>query len=186
MQNLNWTQCQNLNGALNYSEIVESGRENVSKQVLKSGKHLSSESWLKLMGIKKKLRDLFEDISKKEKELFEDNDYILQGGNWVPPVIDEKDKEAVKLQRANFKKISEKLDMIHKGDGSEARKESRGRDTKKAVVNKLKLEGATDDTLIQIPEPFIKKEEFLEWTKECSNESASILAEFLMVGFGKE
>lgn len=186
MQNLNFTKCQSLNSALNSSEVVEAQRENVVKQVLKSGKHLSSDSYLKVMSIKKKLRDLFEDMGQKEKELFEDNDYILQGGNWIPPVIDDKDKEAVKKQRENHKKIAEKLDAIHKGEGVEIRKEIRGKDKSKAVVTKKAMEGAEKDTLIQIPEPFIKKEEFLEWTKECSNEASSVLAEFLLVGFDKE
>lgn len=156
MQTLNFTKSQSLNSALNTTEVVEVQRENVVKQVLKSGKHLSGDSYLKLMGVKKKLRDLFEDTGQKEKTLFEDNDYILVGGNWSPPVIDEKDKEAVKKQRDNHKEISKKLDQIHK------------------------------EVSLEIHDPFIKKEEFLEWTKECSNEAASVLAEFLLIGFDKE
>lgn len=156
MQTLNFKKSQSLNSALNTTEVVEVQRENVVKQVLKSGKHLSGDSYLKLMGVKKKLRDLLEDTGQKEKTLFEDNDYILVGGNWAPPVIDEKDKEAVKKQRDNHKEISKKLDQIHK------------------------------EVSLEIHDPFIKKEEFLEWTKECSNEAASVLAEFLLVGFDKE
>lgn len=186
MQNLNFTKCQNLNAALNSTEVVEAQRENVVKQVLKSGRHLCSESYLKVMSIKKKLRDMFADMGEKEKGLFESYDYQNISGQWTPPVIDDKDKEAVKAQRKTYKEISEKLEKIHKGDGFEVRKESRGKDKSKAVVNKLPIEGAPDDTLIQIPEPFIKKEEFLEWTKECNNESASVLAEFFLIGFDKE
>lgn len=190
MQNLNFIKCQNLNAALNTSEVVEAQRENVVKQVLKPGKHLSTDSYLKLMSVKKKLRDLFEDMQEKEKQLFEDNDYQIVAGNWTPEPIDEKDKEAVKAQRKRHKEISEKLEAIHKGDGFEVRKESRGRDKSKAVVKKIPIEGVDkkekDDTLIQIPEPFIKREEFIEWTKDCSMEASSVLAEFLLVGFDKD
>lgn len=156
MQTLNFTKSTNLNNALNSSEVLEIKGENVVKQVLRSGKHLSGDSYLKLMGVKKKFRDAFTDIQEKEKDVFEHNDYILVGGQWVPPVIDDKDKEAVKKQRENHKEISKKLDAIH------------------------------NEVSIDIIDPFIKREEFLEWTKECSNEAASVLAEFLLVDFNKQ
>lgn len=153
MQELSWKKIQTLNGALNSTEIVEVQGQQVNKSVLKSGKDLSGDSYLKVASVKKKLRNIVDDIAEKEKELFEHNDYVLQGIQWTPAIIDTTDKDEVKKQRDTAKDISKKLDAIH---------------------NEIKLE---------IPDAFIPKSEFIQWTKDCSTEVSSILAEFLLIGF---
>lgn len=148
MQELNWSQTNNLNNALSSTEVIEINGQQVQKSVLKSGKHLSGDVYLRLMSLKKKLRNTIEDIAEKEKILFEDNDYVLQGAQWVPP-----QNEDAKAVRNIAKEISKKLDAIHK------------------------------DVKLEIEDAFIPKGQFLEWTKECNNDVASILAEFLLEGF---
>lgn len=183
MQNLNYTQAQNLYQAINSTEIVEIDGKQFNKVVLKPGRHLGSETINSYNHVQKKLRDLFTWIQEKEKSLFEDNDYMLQGGQWVPPPIDDKDKEEVKKQRDLAKVLNKKLDAIRKGDGKYPRSESRGR--AKKVVKEIPLEDAEEDTVVQIPNAFIRKSEFIELTKECSGSASSILAEFLLEGFEK-
>lgn len=156
MQELNWKKIQLLNGALNSTEVVEVQGQQTNKSVLKSGKDLSGETYLKVASVKKKLRNAVDDVAEKEKEVFEHNDYVLQGSQWTAPIIDNTDKEELKRQRDKAKEISQKLDTVH---------------------NEIKIE---------IPDAFIPKQEFLQWTKECSNEVSSILAEFLLVGFDKD
>jgi len=152
MQKLNYKKTLNLNNALNSTEAMEDGKS--FKSVLKSGKHLSGENYLKVMGVKKILRNALEDASEKEKALFEDYDGVNNGSSWnIVPKSDS--EEDVKKSREEAKDLGKKLEQIQK------------------------------ELSVEIPDAFINEKEFLEWTKECSNEPASILAEFLLIGFDK-
>lgn len=155
MQTLDWKNLQNLNSALSSTEVVEVQGQQVNKSVLKSGKDLSGDIYLKVASVKKKMRDVVEDIAEKEKEVFENNDYVLIGSQWTPPPIEPNDFELQKKQRDTVKEISKKLNVIHK------------------------------DVRLEIYDAFVPKNEFLQWTKECNTDVASILAEFLLVGFEK-
>lgn len=153
MQALKYQQAINLNNALTSTEVVEIGGQQINKTVLKSGRFLSSEAYLTLMIIKKKLRNSLDELSEREKELIESYDGRIFGGSWALEATEGKDVSQIKSET---KELNKKLT-----------------DLQKVLV-------------VEISNPFIDQKEFLEWTKECSNEVASILAEFLLKDFDKK
>lgn len=149
MQTLKLKGCQSLNSAFLSTEPLETNGMIVTKTVLKTGKALSVDPYLKVLAIKNRLSKVFEELSEKEREIIDHYDATIVDGKWHVDVKDGNEQEAEK----SVKEIDQKLKDLHK------------------------------TISVEIPDAFVDQKEFIEWTKDASTESASVLAQYFLKGF---